>query len=163
MGRHVRSPIVVAAAVVALGLTVLGITGSTVAGATTHRTTKIVKMLNYKFMPKTITIRHQMRGCHSWSVANGPWTTGLKLKVDRDTSLFFVNDDVMPHRLIQTAGPRAHLFTPNMNRLRAHATVTFGRAGVYRFTTKPGHDYKGMHEMKMGGKDNVLRLTITVA
>ncbi|TML74479.1 MAG: hypothetical protein E6G13_00590 [Actinobacteria bacterium] len=114
-------------------------------------------------MPKTITIRHQMRGCHSWSVANGPWRTGLKLKVDRDTSLFFVNDDVMPHRLIQTAGPRAHLFTPNMNRLRAHATVTFGRAGVYRFTTKPGHDYKGMHEMKMGGKDNVLRLTITVA
>ena len=110
-----------------------------------------------------ITIRHQMRGCHSWSVANGPWRTGLKLKVDRDTSLFFVNDDVMPHRLIQTAGPRAHLFTPNMNRLRAHATVTFGRAGVYRFTTKPGHDYKGMHEMKMGGKDNVLRLTITVA
>ena len=43
-----------------------------------------------------ITIRHQMRGCHSWSVANGPWRTGLKLKVDRDTSLFFVNDDVTP-------------------------------------------------------------------
>jgi hypothetical protein len=49
-----------------------------------------------------------------------------------------------------------------MNRLRAHATVTFDRAGVYRFTTKPGHDYKWAHEMKMGGKDNVLRLTITV-
>ena len=93
---------------------------------------------------------------------SGPSRASLNLKVDRDTSVFFVNDDVMPHRLIQSAGPKAHLFTPNMNGLHAHATVTFGRAGVYRFTTRPGEDYKWTHEVKTVGKDNVLRLTLTV-
>ena len=42
----------------------------------------------------------------------------------------------------------------------AHAYVTFKRAGVYRFTTKPGEDY--MKGIKTIGPDNVLRLTVTV-
>jgi hypothetical protein len=113
-------------------------------------------------MPKTITIRHQVRGCHTWSFANGPYRASLKVKLDRDTSLVVVNNDVMPHRLIEVAGPKARVFTANMNRLQAKATVTFGRPGVYRFTTKPGEDYKWMHGMKTVGEDNVLRLTITV-
>jgi hypothetical protein len=111
-------------------------------------------------MPKTVTIRHQMRGCHSWSVSNGPWRTGLKLKVDRDTSLFFVNDDVMPHKLIQLSGAQASIVKPNMNHVGAHAYVTFKHAGVYRFTTKPGEDY--MKGMKTIGEDNVLGLTVVV-
>lgn len=113
-------------------------------------------------MPKTITIRHQMRGCHTWSFANGPYKASLKVKADRDTSLVVVNDDVMPHKLLQVAGPKAHVFKAGMNKSGAKATVTFTRAGVYRFVTKAGEDYPWMHEMKTVGEDNVLRLTITV-
>src|SRR5207302_3694527 len=40
--------------------------------------------------PKTITIRHQMRGCHAWSFAGGPYSPSLKVTVDRNTALVFV-------------------------------------------------------------------------
>src|SRR5436305_656348 len=108
------------------------------------------------------TIRHQMRGCHTWSFANGPYKASLKVKADRDTTLVVVNHDVMPHKLRQVAGPKAHVFKAGMNKSGAKATVTFTRAGVYRFVTKAGEDYPWMHEMKTVGEDNVLRLTITV-
>lgn len=113
-------------------------------------------------MPKTITIRHQVRGCHAWSFANGPYKASLKVKLDRDTSLVFVNNDMMPHRLLQVAGPKAHLYNTRMNRMGAAATLTFSRAGVYRFTTRAGEDYPSMGPVKTIGQDNVLRLTVTV-
>jgi hypothetical protein len=113
-------------------------------------------------MPKTITIRHQMHGCHAWSVAKGPWKTTLKIRVDRDASLVINNDDVMPHRLVQVTGPKAYLFKANMNHMSAQAYVTFSRTGVYTFTTKAGEDYPSMKGMKTIGKDNVLRLKVTV-
>jgi hypothetical protein len=109
----------------------------------------------------TITIRHQVRGCHAWSFANGPYKASLKISVDRDTSLIFVDNDMMPHRLLKVAGPKLRMFTPNMNHMGAAATVSFMRAGVYRFVTKAGEDY--MKGMKTIGEDNVLRLTVTVS
>ena len=111
-------------------------------------------------LPKTITIRHQVRGCHAWSFAKGPYKSSLTARIDRDSGLYFVNNDMMPHKLIQLAGPKASLSTPNMNHMGAHAYVTFKKAGVYKFTTKPGEDY--MKGMKTVGPDNVLRLTVTV-
>ena len=111
-------------------------------------------------LPKTITIRHQVRGCHTWSFAKGPYKASLKVRIDRDSGLYFVNNDVMPHKLIQLAGPKASVGTPNMNHMGAHSYVTFKRAGVYKFSTKPGEDY--MKGMKTVGPDNVLRLTVTV-
>jgi len=111
--------------------------------------------------PKTITIRHQMRGCHMWSFANGPYKASLKMKVDQHATLRFVNDDVMPHKLMQLAGPKTAIAKANMNRIGAVAVLMFPGKGVYRFTTKPGEDYKGM-AMKTIGKDNVLRLTVVV-
>jgi len=114
-------------------------------------------------MPKTITIRHQMHGCHAWSFANGPYKATLKIRVDRDAGLVIVNNDVMPHKLVQVSGPRAILSSVNMKRMSARAYVTFTRAGTYRFTTKPGEDYPNMTGMKTIGEDNVLRLKVVVA
>jgi len=141
-----------------------------------HVTTKLVRLAGLVLaltavfagtasahMPKTITIRHQARGCHAWSFANGPYKASLKVTVDRDTSLKFLNIDVMPHRLVQLAGPKAMLMTPNMNHMSAQAWVSFRRGGVYKFGTKAGEDYKDMRAMmKTIGEDNVLRLTVIV-
>jgi len=111
--------------------------------------------------PVTITIRHQMRGCHMWSYANGPYKASLKVTVDRDATLRFVNNDVMPHRLVQLAGPKAAIGKANMNHIGAVAVLMFPGKGVYTFRTRPGEDYKGM-AMHTIGRDNVLRLTVVV-
>ena len=111
--------------------------------------------------PQTITIRHKMRGCHAWSFASGPYKATLKIRVDRDATLRFVNNDVMPHKLVQLAGPKTGIAKANMNHVGAVAVLMFPRAGVYKFGTKAGEDYKGM-EPKTIGEDNVLRLTVVV-
>jgi plastocyanin len=74
----------------------------------------------------------------------------------------FVNNDVMPHRLIKQAGPKLTLTHANMNRMSASTSVRFARAGTYRFTTKAGEDYPWMKMMKTIGEDNVLHLTVHV-
>jgi hypothetical protein len=110
--------------------------------------------------PKTITIRHQLRGCHTWSFAGGRYSASLKATIDRDTVLVFVNNDMMAHKLVQLSGPKADLTTPKMTHMGAKAVAIFSKTGVYRFMTKAGEDY--MKGMKTIGKDNVLRLTVTV-
>ena len=111
-------------------------------------------------LPKTITIRHQVRGCHTWSYAGGSYKESLRIRVDRDAGLFVVNDDVMPHKLIQLSGPKASITKPKMNHMGAQAYVTLKHTGVYKFTTKPGEDYvKGVRTI---GEDNVLKLQVTV-
>ena len=55
----------------------------------------------------TITIRHQTRGCHSWSFNSGPFKPALSVNVKAGTVLKITNNDVMSHKLIQTAGPKA--------------------------------------------------------
>jgi|SRR5436190_2889433 len=113
-------------------------------------------------MPRTITISHQMRGCHSWSFANGPSRASLTIRVDRDAGLIIVNNDVMPHKLVQISGPKARLSNANMRHMSARAFVGFSRAGVYTFKTRPGEDYANMKGMKTVGEDNVLRLKVRV-
>ena len=54
----------------------------------------------------TITISHQMKGCHMWQLGNGTRRSNLSLTVKSGTVLRFVNNDIMPHRLIQQAGPK---------------------------------------------------------
>lgn len=110
----------------------------------------------------TITIRHQMHGCHAWSLAGGPFKSSLKMSVARSTSLKLVDNDVMPHTFLQVAGPKATIARPAMRHMGATAVVRFGKAGVYRFTTRAGEDYKSVSGMKTMGEDNVLRLTVTV-
>jgi hypothetical protein len=110
----------------------------------------------------TLTIRHQARGCHSWSFDNHQWTPTQKITLARGARLTVVDNDVMPHILVQLTGPKAHLVSPAMRKLGAHAQVTFPAKGVYVLGTKAGEDYPRMSGMKTVGEDNVLRLVVTV-
>ena len=110
----------------------------------------------------TITINHQMRGCHVWSVNSGPQRPNLAVVIAPGSTLRFVNNDVMPHKLIQTAGPKLRVVRPGMNKVASTTTIKLTQKGVYRFTTKAGEDYKWAASMKTVGEDNVLRLTVRV-
>jgi hypothetical protein len=68
----------------------------------------------------------------------------------------------MSHKLIKTSGPAVH-FRGNraMNHMGASVSATFTKAGTYKFVTKAGEDYPGVH-VKTIGEDNVLRLTVKV-
>ena len=72
------------------------------------------------------------------------------------------NNDVMPHKLVQTAGSKLRLVHPNMTKMGSSSTVTLAQKGVYRFTTKPGEDNGWVSSMKTVGEDNVLRLMVRV-
>ena len=110
----------------------------------------------------TLTISHQMRGCHTWSFNNGPSKASVKIKIASRTTLKVIDNDVMPHRLLQVGGPKARLISPAMRHMSAQAKVVFPKKGTYRFTTKAGEDYPAMAMMKTVGEDFVLRLTVVV-
>lgn len=125
----------------------------------------------------SLLIRHQLRGCHNWSVNGGGFAANQTVALHRGGWLTVTNNDVMPHKLLKTSGPVVsvkNLKTPTMGmghhghfgpgmmaHMGAKVKVTFSRAGVYRFTTKAGEDY--MPGMKTVGEDNVLHLTVTVS
>jgi len=126
----------------------------------------------------TLVIRHQVRGCHSWSLNGGAWKAAQHLRLAMGGSLVVTNNDVMFHKLVKVSGPAVTFqllktgspmkgtvklpWAPGlMGRPGATVKVTFPKAGVYRLTTKFGEDY-----MPMGatvGEDNVLHAIITVA
>jgi plastocyanin len=109
----------------------------------------------------TVQIRHQERGCHTWSVNGGPYRAHATIGVARGALVTFTNKDVMRHTLIQTAGPKVTIGSAKMARIGAQAFITFTRPGLYRFTTKFGEDYPGM-ERETRGEDNVLTLQVIV-
>jgi hypothetical protein len=125
----------------------------------------------------SLLIRHQVRGCHTWSVNGGPFKASQTVRLARGSVLTVVNNDVMPHALVKTAGPSVrfvnvksgmagmgmHGYAPPgaMTHIGASTKVFFSTAGVYRFTTKAGEDY--MSGMKTIGEDNVLRLNVVVS
>ena len=109
----------------------------------------------------TLTIRHQLRGCHSWSVNGGAYKPSQSIRLAKRATVTIVNNDVMPHKLVKLSGPALTLpATSNMNHPGATTTVKFTKAGVYTFKTRAGEDY--MKGMKTIGEDNVLKLTVTV-
>jgi plastocyanin len=110
----------------------------------------------------TITISHQMHGCHMWQLGSATPKPTLFITVKAGTPLRFVDNDVMPHKLVQRAGPKLSFSRPNMNRMGASTTVKLRQRGVYRFTTKPGEDYAWAKSMKTTGDDYVLHLTVRV-
>jgi plastocyanin len=126
-------------------------------GASFAATTKAPKS-------STIMIRHQMRGCHTWSVNGGAYRATLSTALARVGAITFVDNDVMPHKLVKTSGPAIHFVgKPAMNKMGASVKVVFSKPGVYRFTTKAGEDYSYMKGMKTIGEDNVLRLTVKIS
>ena len=124
----------------------------------------------------TLVIRHQLKGCHSWSANGDAYKASQTLKVQRGASLTITNNDVMPHKLIETSGPAVRYtrvpstmgmglkgtFPPSMMaRMGSRTKVTFSKAGTYTFTTKVGEDF--MSGVKTIGEDNVLKLTVNVS
>ena len=71
-----------------------------------------------------------------------------------------VNNDVMPHKLIQLHGPKALLTGASMKHMSASAHVVFPVKGTYVFRTKAGEDY--MKGVKTVGEDNVLTMKVVV-
>jgi plastocyanin len=123
----------------------------------------------------SVVIRHQLHGCHSWSVNGDGYNPKQALTLHRGGSFTITNNDVMSHKLIETSGPAVKITrvsagmgmgdkgtfaAPMMARMGAESKVTFAKAGVYTFTTKPGEDF--MAGVKTVGEDNVLKLTVTV-
>ena len=125
----------------------------------------------------SLVIRHQVRGCHSWSVNGGAWLPTQHIRLARGGSLVVTNNDVMFHKLINTTGPAVVFnlvktgkpikgtvklpWAPGlMGRPGATLKVTFPKAGIYRLTTKFGEDYMPMGETI--GEDNVLHAVVTV-
>lgn len=111
---------------------------------------------------KTLTIRHQMRGCHTWAIAGGRSAATQRLTLEEGSTLRVINNDVMPHRFVQTSGRHVRIVRAQLGRIGASAIVRFNERGVYKFTTKPGEDYPRFQYMKTVGEDYTLRLTITI-
>ena len=110
-----------------------------------------------------VLIKHQTHGCHAWSVNGGAFGASRSARAEIGGLVTFINNDIMPHKLIFTSGPAVKFVgKPMMNHMGAMVKVSFTRAGTYRFTTKPGEDYMGMAQ-KTTGEDNVLHLTVTVS
>ena len=109
----------------------------------------------------TLTIRHQMHGCHSWSLDGKSWSPSQKLNLATGGQLTVVDNDVMPHSLVQLSGPKASVTGAAMKHMGASARLTFSAKGKYVFTTRVGEDY--MKGVKTTGEDNVLRLVVTVS
>jgi hypothetical protein len=109
----------------------------------------------------SLLIRHQTHGCHSWSVNGGPYKVSQSIALRRGGWLTVTDNDIMPHKLVKTSGPTLLIAHPTLSHTGATLKVTFLKAGVYHFTTKPGEDY--MAGMKTIGEDNVLRLTVVVS
>jgi len=111
----------------------------------------------------SVTIRHQTHGCHSWSINGGASRASLTTTLARGGTIKFVDNDVMPHKLIKTSGPAVrYVGNPSMRHMSASVSVKFAKAGTYRFTTKAGEDYPGIH-VKTIGEDNVRGLTVKVS
>src|SRR4051812_7018498 len=52
-----------------------------------------------------ITIRHEMRGCHAWSVNGSAYRAAQKTTLARGGTITFFDNDVMSHKLVKTSGP----------------------------------------------------------
>jgi hypothetical protein len=110
----------------------------------------------------TLTIRHQLHGCHSWSFDGSSWKASQSITLARGATLKVVDNDVMPHKLVQLSGPKVTLTRPAMAHPGAAATARFLARGTYVFKTRAGEDYPMGMKMETIGEDNVLRLVVTV-
>jgi plastocyanin len=129
--------------VFAAGIAAAAIAGQATAGSTVN-----------------ITIRHEKVGCHSWAIGNGAYKATQSLTVKAGSALKFTDNDVMPHVLVELAGPKVAIPGRNLAKMGAHTTLLLAKPGTYVFGTKPGDDYyKGIETV---GEDHVLRLVVTV-
>jgi plastocyanin len=142
--------------VIVTGLAIVAALGAGLSAGTSGATTSSPR-------PAKVLIRHQMRGCHAWSVNGNASRVSQSARIATGGSVTFTDNDIMPHKLILTSGPAVTFVgRAAMSHMGAMVKVVFPKAGTYRFTTKFGEDYKGI-TMKTVGEDNVLHLTVTVS
>ena len=112
----------------------------------------------------SIVIRHQVRGCHGMLV-NGATNSvaSTTLRLTPGSTLNVTDNDIMPHKLVQLAGPGAVLTGAAMGSMGAKSSVTFPKAGVYSLTTKAGEDYPGVKAAATVGEDNTLKIRVLVS
>jgi len=53
---------------------------------------------------QTLTIRHEVVGCHSWSLNGGPYTLEQTMRLEVGQSLAVVNNDICTHTLLKSSG-----------------------------------------------------------
>ena len=111
----------------------------------------------------TLTIKHQTRGCHSWSFNGSAWHATQTLSIARGGVLTVVDNDVMPHKLIQVSGAKTIMTGAAMKHVGASAHVAFLVKGTYVFKTRAGDDYGFAKDIKTVGEDNILKLVVKVA
>ena len=125
----------------------------------------------------SLVIRHQVKGCHEWSLNGGSYGVTKTVKLSRGGTLSITDNDLMPHQLIKLSGPAINERllkpgSPSMGKMKAPyaaglmphmgATmrVTFTKPGTYKLRTKSLEDYM---PIKTVGEDNVLRVTVVVS
>jgi hypothetical protein len=108
----------------------------------------------------TLIIRHHARGCHTWGFPGGPRKVTQSVTLAKGSDITIGDNDVMAHTLVQLSGPRLKLSGANLRSTGAAVEIVFTKAGVYRFTTKPGAHYR--KGVKTIGEDNVLKLKVVV-
>lgn len=128
----------------------------------------------------TLVVRHQVRGCHAWSLNGGPYIVRQSVRLARGGSLTVTNNDLMAQELVKTSGDavtmrlvrQSHMGTMPMgmamgkpgpypmSHMGATLRVTFSRAGRYHFKLVDRGDYM---EVKTKGPDNELKLTVVVS
>lgn len=105
-----------------------------------------------------LTIQHVQKGCHVWS-SGSRRTASMQLSLKRGARLQILDQDIDPHGLVQTAGPKL-AFTGHMM-MGERQTITFKQPGVYRLKNKV-IEMGPMAMVKTIGPDNTLRLTVSV-
>src|SRR6266566_1210307 len=71
----------------------------------------------------------------------GAFAPAQSIALKTGATITITNNDVMPHLLVQTSGPKVALTRPAMNHMSAITRVSFPHKGVYVFMTKAGEDY----------------------
>lgn len=124
-----------------------------------------------------LVIRHEVRGCHTWSLNAGSYGVNQTVKLSRGGTLTITDFDMMPHQLSKQSGPAIveRLINPGkgmmgklkppyatglMPHMGATLRITFPAKGVYKMRTASGEDYV---PLKTVGEDNVLRVTVVVS
>ena len=132
--------------------------------------------------PKSATLlkRHQVQGCHAWSLNRGPYVAHQVVRLARGGSLAVTNNDLMAQELVKTSGPRVRMDLVRqshmgdmpmgmtmgkpgpytMAHMGAKLRVTFAQAGTYRFKLVDRGDYV---EVEAKGYDKELTLQVVVS
>src|SRR4051812_26110208 len=77
----------------------------------------------------SILIRHQVEGCHAWSVDGGAFKARQSITLRRGGVLSVLNADVMPHTLVLTSGPSLHIANARMGKMAATLKLTLLHPG----------------------------------